>query len=121
MTEGDFEVTQNLENLLDGQFLEKQSFSSSHVKRAQSQGFDPEQTPTLKFGGLNLLKKFDNFHNIATLISAENGTNIGGGGGPSDFNKDEDTEEDGNGCEASSTSSEGEEDDIIDDGADEDY
>ncbi len=113
-------MTQNLENLLDAKFLEKQSFSSSHVKRAQSQGFDPDQTPSLKFGGLNLLNKFDKFHNIATLISAENAAgNIGiGGGGPSDFNKDDNDTEDG-GVESCSSSSE--EDEIVDEGADEEY
>jgi hypothetical protein len=123
LTEGDFEITQNLDNLLEAKFLEKQSFSSSHVKRAQSQGFDQEQTPTLMFGGLNLLKKFDNYHNIASLISGDNNGGKCVGGGPSDYNRDEDTEEDGNnvGGPESSSSSEGEEDDIIDDGADEDY
>ena len=75
------------------------------------------------FGGLNLLKKFDNYHNIGTLISGDNNGQKCVGGGPSDYNKDDDTEEDGNGGAgpASSSSSEGEEDDIIDDGADEEY
>ena len=76
----------------------------------------------MMFGGLNLLKKFDNYHNIATLISGDNNGAKYVGGGPSDYNKGEDTEEDGNaGGPASSSSSEAEEDDIIEDGADEDY
>jgi hypothetical protein len=115
---GAFELTQNLDSILEAKFLEKHSFSSSHVKRAQSQGFNPDQqTPSL-MQGANLLKKFENYQNIATLISGEN-NGAANGGGPSDFNKEEESGEDGG--VASSSSGEADDDDIIDDAGDEDY